>query len=148
MSNVYEALAVPTVINAVGPSTRLSGGIMRPEVAEAMAAASQHCVDIAHLQARASQVIAKYTGAEAGFLQCAACGGRKPTEAAPGDWAMAWSAGDVFWCSYNLRASQWERPLYEDAPRFRLLPWMDGQIRRANAHYRTRAGSNYLDRSP
>ena len=32
------------------------------------------------------------------------------------------------------------------APRFRLL--MDGQIARANAHYRTRAGSNYLDRSP
>ena len=50
MSNVYEALGVPTVINAVGPSTRLSGGIMHPEVAEAMAAASQHCVDIAQLQ--------------------------------------------------------------------------------------------------
>ena len=39
MSNVYEALGVPTVINAVGPSTRLSGGIMHPEVAAAMAAA-------------------------------------------------------------------------------------------------------------
>ena len=90
----------------------------------------------------------RHAGAEAGFLQCAACGGRKPTETPPGDWAMAWLDDDVFWCSYNLRASQWERPVYEDAPRFRLLPWMDGQIRRANAHYRTRAGSNYLDRSP
>ena len=47
---------------------------------------------------------------EAGFLQCEMCGGRKPTATAPGDWAMAWSAGDVFWCSYNPRASQWERP--------------------------------------
>jgi len=88
----------------------------------------------------------RHTGAEAGFLQCAACGGNKPTEITPGDWAMAWFDDDVFWCSYNLRASQWERPVYEDAPRFRLL--MDGQIARANAHYRTRAGSNYLDRSP
>ena len=75
MSNVYEALGVPTVINAVGPSTRLSGGIMRPEVAEAMAAASQHCVDIAQLQARASQVIAKYTGAEAGYVTSGAAAG-------------------------------------------------------------------------
>ncbi|MEC7227530.1 MAG: aminotransferase class V-fold PLP-dependent enzyme [Candidatus Latescibacterota bacterium] len=75
MSNVYEALGVPTVINAVGPSTRLSGGIMRPEVAEAMAAASQHCVDIAQLQARASQVIAEYTGAEAGYVTSGAAAG-------------------------------------------------------------------------
>ena len=89
----------------------------------------------------------RHEGAEAGFLQCAACGGRKPTATAPGDWAMAWSGDDVFWCSYNLRASQWERPVYEDAPRFRPLD-LPGLIRRANAHYRTRAGSNYLDRSP
>ena len=89
----------------------------------------------------------RHTGASAGFLQCEMCGGRKPTATAPGDWAMAWSGDDVFWCSYNLRASQWERPLYEDAPRFRPLD-LPGLIRRANAHYRTRAGSNYLDRSP
>ena len=89
----------------------------------------------------------RHTGAEAGFLQCATCGGRKPTETAPGDWTLAWSDDDVFWCSYNLRSSQWERPVYEDAPRFRHN-LMDGQISRANAHYRTRAGSNYLDRSP
>ena len=88
----------------------------------------------------------RHTGAEAGFLQCATCGNNKPTEAAPGDWTLAWLADDVFWASYNLRASQWERPCYEDAPRFRLFA--DGQISRANAHYRTRAGSNYLDRSP
>ena len=75
MSHVYEELGVPTVINAVGPSTRLSGGIMHPEVAEAMAAASQHCVDIAHLQARGSQMIAEYTGAEAGYVTSGAAAG-------------------------------------------------------------------------
>ena len=50
MSSVYDYLGVPTIINAVGPSTRLSGGIMRLEVADAMSQASQYCVDIAILQ--------------------------------------------------------------------------------------------------
>ena len=50
---VYGELGVRTLINAKGPATRLSGGIMRPEVAEAMADASQACVDIADLQAAA-----------------------------------------------------------------------------------------------
>ncbi len=68
MTTVYDSLGVPRLINAVGPSTRLSGGIMRPEVAEAMVEASQYCVDIAFLQARASDIISKYTGSEAGYV--------------------------------------------------------------------------------
>lgn len=66
--NVFERLGVSTIINAKGPATRLSGGIMRPEVAASMAEASQHCVDIAELQAAASQAIAAVTGAEAGYV--------------------------------------------------------------------------------
>ncbi len=62
MANIYERLGVRTIINAKGPSTRLSGGIMRPEVAEAMVEASQHCVEMAELQARASEIIAEITG--------------------------------------------------------------------------------------
>ena len=37
--NIYEELGVEPIINAVGPSTRLSGSIMRAEVAESMAGA-------------------------------------------------------------------------------------------------------------
>jgi D-glucosaminate-6-phosphate ammonia-lyase len=66
--SVYSELGVKTLINAKGPATRLSGGIMRPEVAAAMAEASQACVDIAALQQAASQVIAELTGAEAGYV--------------------------------------------------------------------------------
>ncbi len=66
--NVFEQLGVRTIINAKGPATRLSGGIMRPEVAAAMAEASQACVDIAELQAAASRQIAEATGAEAGYV--------------------------------------------------------------------------------
>jgi D-glucosaminate-6-phosphate ammonia-lyase len=71
----FDKLGVRIIINAKGPATRLSGGIMRPEVAAAMAEASRHCVDIAELQAAASARIAAATGAEAGYVAsgAAAC---------------------------------------------------------------------------
>jgi D-glucosaminate-6-phosphate ammonia-lyase len=65
---VFKQFGVRTIINAKGTATRLSGGIMRAEVAEAMVSASQHCVDMAELQAAASRGIAKATGAEAGYV--------------------------------------------------------------------------------
>src|SRR5918996_1216818 len=73
--NVYERRGVRTLINAKGPATRLSGGIMRPGVTAAMAEAAGHCVDMAELEAHASQVIAGVTGAEAGYVAsgAAAC---------------------------------------------------------------------------
>ncbi len=55
MSSIYERLGVPTLINATGPATRLSGSLLPAEVTEAMKEASQYCVDMTELQARASQ---------------------------------------------------------------------------------------------
>src|SRR5690606_11168748 len=75
MASIYERLGVRTIINAKGPSTRLSGGIMREEVAAAMIGASQHCVEMAELQARASEIIAEITGAEAGLVTSGAAAG-------------------------------------------------------------------------
>lgn len=74
-TNIYRQLGVRTLINAKGPATRISGGIMRPEVIVAMAEAAGHCVDMAELEAHASQVIADVTGAEAGYVAsgAAAC---------------------------------------------------------------------------
>jgi L-seryl-tRNA(Ser) seleniumtransferase len=71
-ANVYQRFGVRTIVNASGPSTRLSGGIMRPEVAAAMAEASQWCVDIGALQSRASEILAEATGAEAGYVTAGA----------------------------------------------------------------------------
>ena len=73
--SVYERFGVRTIVNAKGTATRLSGGIMRQEVSAAMVEASRHCVDMAELQAAASKVIAKATGAEAGYVAsgAAAC---------------------------------------------------------------------------
>ena len=75
MTNIYQQLGVNTIINASGPATRLSGSIMPPQVAQAMSAASQYCVDIAQLQGRASQIIAEITGAEAGYVTSGAAAG-------------------------------------------------------------------------
>ena len=75
MASIYERLGVRTIINAQGPATRLSGGIMPPEVASAMVEASRHCVDIAELQAAASRIIAEATGAEAGLATSGAAAG-------------------------------------------------------------------------
>lgn len=75
MSSVYERLGIRTIINASGPSTRLSGSILPVEVAEAMAEASQHCVDIAELQAWAGRAIADITGAESGYVTSGAAAG-------------------------------------------------------------------------
>ncbi len=73
--NPYRQRGLRTLINAKGPATRLSGGIMRPEVIAAMAAAAGHCIDMAELEAHASEVIADITGAEAGYVAsgAAAC---------------------------------------------------------------------------
>jgi seryl-tRNA(Sec) selenium transferase len=66
--SVYARFGVPTVINACGTVTRLSGGRMHPEVAQAMIAASGDCVDMTELQAGACRVIARVTGAHAGIV--------------------------------------------------------------------------------
>lgn len=47
--NLYEKRGIRTLINAKGTATRLSGGIMRPEVTAAMAEAAKYCVDVAEL---------------------------------------------------------------------------------------------------
>ena len=75
MSNVYERLGVATIINAKGTATRVSGAPMPPEIAAAMQEATQHCVDMAELQGRASEIIAAATGAEAGMVTAGASAG-------------------------------------------------------------------------
>jgi D-glucosaminate-6-phosphate ammonia-lyase len=66
--SIYDLFGLQSIINAKGTATRLSGGIMRPEVTAAMVEASRYCVDMAELQAAASKEIAKATGAEAGYV--------------------------------------------------------------------------------
>jgi L-seryl-tRNA(Ser) seleniumtransferase len=65
---IYDDLGVTPIINAAGTNTRLSGGMMAPEVVAAMAEAASACVEMLDLQAAASRVIAEVTGAEAGIV--------------------------------------------------------------------------------
>jgi D-glucosaminate-6-phosphate ammonia-lyase len=69
---VYEDLGVTPLINAAGFKTRLGGASLPSYVIEAMAEAATETVDIPALQARASEIIAEITGAEAGYVTCGA----------------------------------------------------------------------------
>ncbi len=75
MTDIFERFGIARVINATGTVTRLGASPIDPEVAAAMSAAAQCSVDIAGLQARASEVISKVTGAEAGIVTSGAMGG-------------------------------------------------------------------------
>ena len=75
MGDIYTTLEVPTIINAKGPATRVGGGIMAAEVADAMREATQYSVDMPTLQGRASEIIADITGAEAGIVTAGAAAG-------------------------------------------------------------------------
>lgn len=72
---IYEELGVRPVINAAGTLTRLGGAAMPSEVVQAMARAAEACVRIEELQARAGEIIAAATGAEAGYVTCGAAAG-------------------------------------------------------------------------
>lgn len=67
-SDFLTAMGLRPVINAAAHPSRLGGTRLAPEVVSAMVAASQAFVPIAEMQARASELIAEFTGAEAGCV--------------------------------------------------------------------------------
>ena len=68
MQDIYTRLGVRPIINARGTHTRLGGTLIRPEVLDAMREAASAYVVLDELQDRASEVIARATGAEAGIV--------------------------------------------------------------------------------
>lgn len=75
MTDLVSRFGLRPVINGNGTVTRLSGGILAAEVAEAMRAASQLTFDIWELHAAACRVIARATGAPAGIVTAGASAG-------------------------------------------------------------------------
>jgi len=73
--SIYDRFGVRTRINAAGLLTRLGGSLMPAEVLDAMTEAAGSFVDMAELQAAASAVIARHTGAEAGLVTSGAAAG-------------------------------------------------------------------------
>src|SRR5947209_20483600 len=67
MPDIYRRLGVRPIINARGTHTRLGGTLIRPEVLDAMREAANAYVVLDELQDKASEVIARATGAEAGL---------------------------------------------------------------------------------
>jgi L-seryl-tRNA(Ser) seleniumtransferase len=75
MSSIYERLGLRPLINARGTHTRLGGSIMPREVVEAMHEASTAYIVLDELQDKASELIARATGAEAGMITGGAAAG-------------------------------------------------------------------------
>jgi D-glucosaminate-6-phosphate ammonia-lyase len=75
VTDILQRFGIARVINATGTVTRLGASPMDAEVIEAMAATAQCSLDIAELQARASEVISQCTGAEAGIVTSGAMAG-------------------------------------------------------------------------
>jgi D-glucosaminate-6-phosphate ammonia-lyase len=73
--NVYERLGVRKIINAASWRTNVGGSMMPPPVRQAMDEAAQWFVDLGELNARAGEVIAKFTGAEAGLVTAGSAAG-------------------------------------------------------------------------
>jgi L-seryl-tRNA(Ser) seleniumtransferase len=68
MPDIYSRLGVRPIINARGTHTRLGGTLIRPNVLDAMREAARAYVVLDELQDKASEVIARATGAEAGIV--------------------------------------------------------------------------------
>lgn len=75
MPDIYSRLGLRPVINARGSHTRLGGSIMPPEVLDAMREAAASYIVLPELQEKASEVIARATGAEAGMVTGGAAAG-------------------------------------------------------------------------
>jgi D-glucosaminate-6-phosphate ammonia-lyase len=67
-AELLTAMGLRPVINAAGYPSRLGGTRLAPSVIAAMSAAARTFVPIAEMQARASELIVKMTGAEAGCV--------------------------------------------------------------------------------
>lgn len=75
MQGIYARFGIRPIINARGTHTRLGGSLMAPEVVDAMREASRSYVVLDELQDRASELIARATGAQAGMVTGGAAAG-------------------------------------------------------------------------
>ncbi|ANL36969.1 aminotransferase class V-fold PLP-dependent enzyme [Rhizobium phaseoli] len=74
-NDIRPSLGLRPVINVSGTMTSLGASIVVPEAIEAMASILPHFVEINDLQRKASGVIARLTGGEAGFVTASCSAG-------------------------------------------------------------------------
>ncbi|MBB6261956.1 L-seryl-tRNA(Ser) seleniumtransferase [Paenochrobactrum gallinarii] len=74
-TNLHQTLGLRNIINVSGTMTGLGASIALPEVAKAMAEILPQFVEMNDLQRKAGKVIARLTGAEAGFVTASCSAG-------------------------------------------------------------------------
>src|SRR4051812_31876364 len=73
--DIRRELGLRPIINVSGTMTALGASIMVPEAIAAMAAIAPEFVEIDQLQRQASTVVARLTGADAGFITASCASG-------------------------------------------------------------------------
>ncbi len=73
--DIRRKIGLRPVINVSGTMTSLGASIVVPEAVEAMAAILPQFVEVNDLQRKASEVIARLTGGEAGFVTASCSAG-------------------------------------------------------------------------
>ena len=73
--DIYRDLGVEPVISASGTTTLYGGTKLRPEIMQTMNDAASVMVNLDELNAKAGEVLAKHTGAEAGMVTSGSAGG-------------------------------------------------------------------------
>jgi uncharacterized pyridoxal phosphate-dependent enzyme len=74
-ATIYDRIGVRTIINARAATTAVGGTLMPPEVLDAMVDAANGFVVIEELNAAVGQLIARCTGAEAGYVTSGSAAG-------------------------------------------------------------------------
>lgn len=74
-TNLHQTLGLRNIINVSGTMTGLGASIALPEVAQAMAEILPQFVEMNDLQRKAGKVIARLTGADAGFVTASCSAG-------------------------------------------------------------------------
>jgi L-seryl-tRNA(Ser) seleniumtransferase len=74
-TSIYDRIGVRTIINASGATTAVGGTLMPPEVTAAMAEAAKAFVVVEELNTAVGEVIARVTGAEAGYVTAGSAAG-------------------------------------------------------------------------
>lgn len=75
MSNIYEKIGIPTIINASGSMTELGGSVMSDRVAQALAEASRHYVHLPLLKLTVENRIAEMLKVPAACISSCATAG-------------------------------------------------------------------------
>ena len=107
--DIHATYDLRHVINACGKMTKLAGAIVLPEIADTVRESLDHFFELDELQAAASQVISRASGAETGCVTACTSSGITLSVAATltgNDLARVWQLPDTDGMKHKVLINQ------------------------------------------